>query len=122
MELFIVLIWILSAFAIPLILIVISGFNYARQGSIVKIIFKFFVALFIYIPFTIFAVFFFGGFLNAVVHRKIPTFWELTLCFVIDFVYALVGWLLCSFVNDSLLKPWLIFSRKYNEPQSIFEK
>ena len=72
MELFIVLIWILLAFAIPLILIVISGFKYARQESIAKISLNFFVALLIYIPFTIFAVFFFGGFLDAVVHEKNP--------------------------------------------------
>jgi hypothetical protein len=38
------------------------------------------------------------------------------------FIYAVVGWLLCAFVNGSFIKPWLIFSKNYNKSQTIFDK
>jgi magnesium-transporting ATPase (P-type) len=59
MELLAFFIWILSALAIPLILIVTSYFKYIQQVEIFKVIFKFFIALVAYIPITIFSSFFF---------------------------------------------------------------
>lgn len=122
MELLAFFIWILLAFAIPLILVVISVFKYTQQVEISKVIFRFFIAIVAYVPFTFFALIFFGGFINAVVHKKIPTTGEIVLCFVIVFLYAVIGWLLCAFVNGGFIKPWLIFSGKYNKPQSIFDE
>lgn len=122
METFAALIWILLTLTIPLILIVISIIKYSRQENISRIIFKFFIAVSAFAPVAFFALIFFGGMLNAVVHKKILTFGEIILCFVVDFVYAVIGFLLCAFVNGGFMKPWLIFSGEQNKPQSIFKK
>ena len=122
MEILAFFIWILLAFAIPLILIVISGYRYTQQADISKVIFRFFIAIVVYVPFTLFALIFFGGLLNAVVHKKLPTFGEIVFCFVIVFVYGVIGFLLCAFVNGGVIKPWRIFIGHYNKPQSIFDK
>ncbi len=119
MELLAFFIWILSALAIPLILIVTSYFKYIQQVEIFKVIFKFFIALVAYIPITIFSSFFFGGLINAVIHKKVSSLGEMLFCFALVFIYAVAGWLLWSFVNGSFINP---FNRDYGKPQSIFDK
>ena len=37
------------------------------------------------------------------------------------FVYSIIGWLLCCFINGGLIKPWTIFNRNSNKTQSIFD-
>lgn len=122
MEFLAFIFWFLSALAIPLIFIVISVYRYTQQVEISKIIFKFFIAVVVYIPFTFFALFFFGALGNAIVHKKVITSGEILFCFVLVFIYAVIGWLLCAFVNGSFIKPWLIFSKDYNKSQTIFDK
>lgn len=122
MEFLAFIIWLLLALAISLILIVICGYKYTRQVEISKIIFRFFIAIVAYIPFTFFSLILLGALGNAIAHKKVTTSGEMLFCFVMVFIYAVVGWLLCAFVNGSFIKPWLIFSKNYNKSQTIFDK
>lgn len=36
------------------------------------------------------------------------------------FIYGVVGWLLCSFINGKLIKSWTYFSLDSGKPQTIF--
>lgn len=121
MELITFLIWLLMAFTLPVILLVVSISKYSRQGEISQAVFRFFISIVIYVPVTFFSLVFFGGLLNAVIHKHIPTTWEIFFCFLVLIVYAVIGLLLASFINNELIKPWLIFTRDYNSPLTVFD-
>ena len=120
MELLVFFIWILLALAIPLILLATSYFKYTQQVEISKVIFRLCFAFAVYLPITVFPLLFFGGLLNAVVHKKISSPGEIFFCFVSVFAYAVAGWLLWSFVNGSFVK--FPLNRNFGKPQSIFDK
>ena len=121
MELLAFFIALLLAFAIPIILIVISVIKYYRHGEISKTIFRFVIAIVVHVFVSLFVLMFFGGFINAVIHKKVPTWREILFALLMVFIYAVIGCFLCGFVNDGLLKPWLIFTEDYNKAPSIFD-
>ena len=115
-------IWFILACIIPLGLILISYLKYVERAETSIIIFRFFKAIVAYIPVTLLPLIYFSGLLYAITHKKVPSKGEILFCFAIVFVYGVIGYLLWSFVNGGFIKPWLVFSRDYRKPQSIFNE
>ena len=120
MELLAFFIWFILACIIPLGIIFISYLKHIQQVELSKVIFRFFKAIVVYVPVTLFSFIYFGGLLNAMAHKHVPSLGDTLFCFATVVVYGVLGYLLWSFVNGGFIKPWLKFSRDYRKPQSIF--
>ena len=126
MEFFIKLIWFLFVLAFPIVFLVVGYVSYINGTKLSEIILKLFVALIGYVCITgvtfpfIFVVVYAGAHSNPVgnsldLKGKI-------VYFAMIFAYLIIGWLLCSFINGSLIKPWKILNRSNEKNQSIFDE
>jgi Na+/H+-translocating membrane pyrophosphatase len=126
MEGLIVIIWFLLILAIPLALIVTSYSKYINGGKVSEIIGKLTIGFIVHICLTIisFPFMFFVIFSGA--HTK-PVGQALNLkerlfYLAIVITYGVVGWLLCSLINEKLIKLRLNFRSRSKQSQSIFDK
>jgi len=123
MEPFIPLIWFLFVFAIPLAFLVTGYISYVNGTKSSEIILKLFVAFLGYVCITAATFPFMFIIVYVGAHTK-PVGNALDLkseiiYFAMILAYVIIGWLLCSFVNGSLVKPWKIFNWNSEETQSI---
>lgn len=124
MESFIVLCWFLLVLIIPFALLIIGYISYLREAKILEIILKLLLCLLIYFCLTMVAIPFmfivvFAGAHSNPVGQALDTKGEI-LYSVFVFAFGIIGWLLCSFVNNGFIKPRLIFRIERGKTQSIF--
>jgi len=119
------IIWIFLFFIIALFLVITATRMASNQLRISKIVVKLFFSFLVHIPVSAVT-----GFLLLFItvgpdphqgrERQIGS-GEVTAGFIIIISYALIGWLLCSFVNGKLLTSLSVFNFYSEKPQSIFD-
>ncbi len=125
MEPFIPLIWFLFVLIIPTAFLVTGFISYINGVKTSEIIVKLFAAFLAYIcmtaatfPFMFFVVY--AGAHTKPVGNSLDLKGEI-IYFAIILAYTIIGWLLCSFINGGLVKPWKIFHWSNEKTQSIFD-
>ncbi len=125
MEVFIPLFWFLMVIGLPIALLVTSYVAYTGGVKISEIIAKSALAFLVYCLITIVVSWFmflliFAGAHSEPVGQVLD--WKGKIFYSgLVFIYSIIGWLLCSFINGGLIKPWTIFNRNSNKTQSIFD-
>jgi hypothetical protein len=105
---------------------VISYIAYIDGMKMSEIIGKLALSFLVYCVITLVAFWFmflliFAGAHTKPVGQALTWKEEIFYCGLI-FIYSIIGWLLCSFINCGLIKPWTIFSQNSNKTQSIFDE
>jgi hypothetical protein len=123
MELLTILFLILFFAAIPIVLFKIIWQQYGKDLSVSKALLKF---IFSFLGYTGLSIFTFLFLLLVYIGphpypEQVTPFENKIVGLLAVFVYGVVGWLLCSYVNGEFVKPWRIFRFKNEEPQSILD-
>jgi ABC-type uncharacterized transport system permease subunit len=126
METLIVIIWFLLLVAIPLALIVTSYSKYIDGGQGSEIIGKLVIGFFVHLCLTIFSfpLIFFAVFAGAHTEPvgKALNAKEQLFYWAILVIYGVAGWLLCSLINEKLIKPKFNLKSQSKQTQSIYDK
>ncbi|MCU1291065.1 MAG: hypothetical protein JWN60_3294 [Acidobacteria bacterium] len=121
-------IWFLTAILIPVALLIIGVVNLFKKVHFVEVLGKLLVALFLYVPATIFGLTYIVGLINMIADARVTTIdgvrgdpaLDFTSCAVV-FGYAVYGLFLCWFVNKDLLETLSFITRSKQTTQSIFD-
>ncbi len=119
MEIFIFIIWLILALAIPIVLIKTSFSQYYKQIGVFSIIFRLLIAFLVYALLTVIT------FLNNVMaiyaseKRQSFSLKDILFTFALVLIYGIVGWLLSSLTNRSFIKVSTVSSWASRKPLSI---
>ncbi len=128
MEILIFIIWFPLAVAIPLFLVAKSYSKYFDGVKLPKIILKLLLAFLVYVPTTIitFSQMVFMLLIaiqaNTEPNKRALSLEEMLFCSAMVLVYGVIGWLLCSLIDGSFVKPWVIFGWNSEKPLSIYDQ
>lgn len=125
MEPLIPIIWFLFVLILPTTFSVTGYISYINGVKPSEIILKLFVALLGYVcitgaTFPFMFVIVFAGAHTKPVGNSLDLKGKIVY-FAMILTYLIIGWLLCSFVNGNLIKPWKIFNRSNEKNQSLFD-
>jgi len=125
MEAVIFLAWFGLVWGIPIALIV-SGYKVHIEGAkkidiFAKLTFGFIVHLVLTAAmFPLMFIMIFAGAHTEPIGDALTVGGKLFYISAVSF-HAVVGWLLCSFINGRLIRPWLLLYPTMNRPISIFD-
>jgi len=126
MEIVVFIIWVVFALTIPIVLIQTSFSQYSKQIGVFRTTFRLIIAIIVYTFLTVITflnnamMMFVGMYKNE--KGQSLSLKDILFSFAVVLVYGIVGWLLCSLTNRSLIKTSTISNWMSKKPQSIFNQ